>query len=88
MSTFFKKYKYKMNQNFINKARTIKRKEDILDSRVLEKFEIERRYWEKQDISWGIVTEEEIDKVLAKNISYYYELNDIIVTRGFINENE
>ncbi len=77
-----------MNQNFINKARTIKRKEDILDSRVLEKFEIERRYWEKQDISWGIVTEEEIDKVLAKNISYYYELNDIIVTRGFINENE
>ena len=51
-----------MNQNFINKARTIKRKEDILDSRVLEKFEIERRYWEKQDISWGIVTEEEIDK--------------------------
>ncbi|WP_346961572.1 hypothetical protein [Clostridium sp.] len=39
-----------MNQNFINKARTIKRKEDILDSRVLEKFEIERRYLEKQDI--------------------------------------
>ncbi len=77
-----------MNQNFINKARTIKRKEDILDSRVLEKFEIERRYWEKRDISWGIVTEKEIDKTLAKNISYYYELNDIIVTRGVINENE
>ena len=55
-----------MNQNFINKARTIKRKEDILDSRVLEKFEIERRYWKKQDTSWGIVTEEEIDKTLAK----------------------
>lgn len=75
-----------MNQNFINKARTIKRKEDILDSRVLEKFEIERRYCEKQNISWGIVTEEEIDKTLAKNIGYYYELNDIIVMRGVINE--
>ncbi len=37
-----------MNQNFINKARTIKRKEDILDSRVLEKFEIERRHWENK----------------------------------------
>jgi len=75
-----------MNQNFINKARTIKRKEDILDSRVLEKFEIEGRYWGNKDISWGIVTEEEIDKTLAKNIGYYYELNDIIVTRGVINE--
>jgi len=53
---------------------------------VLEKFEIKRRHWEKKDISWGIVTEEEIDKTLAKNIGYYYELNDIIVTRGFINE--
>ncbi|WP_346915955.1 hypothetical protein [Clostridium sp.] len=50
-----------MNQNFINKARIIKRKEDILDSGVLEKFEIERRYWEKQDV---------------------------IVPRRFINENE
>lgn len=47
--------------------------------------------WEKQDINWGIVTKEEIDKTWAKNISYvhnYCQLNDIIVTRGIINENE
>lgn len=43
-------------------VRTIKPKDDLMDERVIEKFEIERRFWEKRDINWGIVTEEDIDK--------------------------
>lgn len=64
----------------IDIARTIKSKDDLSNERVLEKFEIERRYWEKQGIDWGIVTEEEINKDLAQNISYihsYYDIKDI-----------
>lgn len=50
-------------------ARTIKMKDELFKKRVLEKFEIEREYWRRRDIDWGIVTEEEIDKTLARNIS-------------------
>lgn len=58
-------------------ARTIKMKDKLLDERVLEKFEIEREYWERKGIDWGIVTEEEIDKTMARNISYIHDYYDI-----------
>lgn len=58
-------------------ARTIKMKDELLKERVIEKFEIERVYWERRQIDWGIVTELEIPKEMARNISYihdYYSL--------------
>lgn len=58
-------------------ARTIKSKDDLLDERIIEKFEIERVFWEKRDIDWGIVTEEEIDKTVAHNISFIQGYKDI-----------
>ncbi|SHK48511.1 heteromeric transposase endonuclease subunit TnsA [Paramaledivibacter caminithermalis] len=69
----------------IDKARTIKQKEELWNERVLEKFEIERKYWKRHDIDWGIVTEEEIDKTFAQNISYvhsYSDLSDIDSLKG------
>lgn len=58
-------------------ARTIKSKDDLLDERIIEKFEIEHVFWEKRDIDWGIVTEEEIDKTVAHNISFIQGYRDI-----------
>lgn len=58
-------------------ARTIKSKDDLLDKRIMEKFEIERVFWEKREIEWGIVTEEEIDKTIAHNISFVQGYKDI-----------
>ncbi|MCJ7840926.1 TnsA endonuclease N-terminal domain-containing protein [Lederbergia sp. NSJ-179] len=58
-------------------AHTIKMKEKLLEERVLEKFEIDREYWKRKGIGWGIVTEEEIDKTMARNISYIHEYFDI-----------
>ncbi len=58
-------------------ARTIKSKDDLLDQRIIEKFEIERVFWKKRDIDWGIVTEEEIDKTVAHNISFIQGYRDI-----------
>lgn len=58
-------------------ARTIKMKDELLKERVIEKFEIESVYWERRQIDWGIVTELEIPKEMARNISYihdYYSL--------------
>lgn len=52
----------------IEVARTVKPADKLNDLRVIEKLEIERRYWEAKGVDWGIITEKEIPKVLAKNI--------------------
>jgi hypothetical protein len=39
-------------------------------ARVLEKLEIERRYWQEQGIDWGIITEKDIQSVLVRNIAW------------------
>lgn len=54
-------------------ARTIKYAEDLSNRRTLEKFEIERRYWEVKGIDWGIVTENEIPTTLAENVDFLHD---------------
>ena len=64
-------------EGFVEFARTIKMKDELLKERVIEKFEIERVYWEGRQIDWGIVKKLEIPKEMARNISYihdYYSL--------------
>ncbi len=63
--------------NNVELAKTIKPKDNLLDRRVMEKFEIERVYWERKGIDLGIVTEQEIDKTIAHNISYVQNYRDI-----------
>lgn len=53
-------------------ARTIKPAIELDRKRVIEKFEIERRYWTAKGIDWGIVTEREIPKTLVSNIEEYH----------------
>jgi len=78
------------DKRFIDVARTIKMKDELLKERVIEKFEIERVYWERRGIDWGIVTEEEIPKVMARNLSHihnYYKLTQFDAFRN-MNENQ
>lgn len=58
-------------------ARTTKYKEELLQERVVEKFEIERLYFKSRGIDWGIVTEEEIDKLFAHNLADIHAYNDL-----------
>jgi hypothetical protein len=55
-----------------DQARTIKPSEKLKSKRVHEKFEIERVYWESRNIDWGIVTEYEINKVVAQNVAWLH----------------
>lgn len=64
-------------------ARTLKYKDELMDENVLKKFEIERVYWERQDIDWGIVTELEIPKDMAHNIAFVHGYSDLSVIEGF-----
>jgi hypothetical protein len=57
------------------KARTIKTTAELSKLRVLEKLEIERRYWRELGVDWKIVTENEIPFLKAKNIEWLYAAN-------------
>jgi hypothetical protein len=52
----------------VDQVRTVKYAESLSNKRVLEKFEIERRYWERRGIDWGILTDRELPRNLARNI--------------------
>ena len=58
-------------------ARTVKPTSELNKRRVQEKFEIERRYWLKRGIDWGIVTEQDIDTTLAQNLQLLRQYWDV-----------
>ncbi|WP_051556553.1 heteromeric transposase endonuclease subunit TnsA [Alkalihalobacterium bogoriense] len=53
-------------------ARSIKDYRQLENAQVIERFEIQRRYWSEKGIDYGIVTNKEIPKVFAKNIEYIH----------------
>ena len=53
-------------------ARAVKRSVDLDKRRVLEKLEIERRYWLEQGVDWHIVTELELPKAAVDNIAWLH----------------
>jgi hypothetical protein len=66
---------------YITQAISIKYRSDLEDERVVEKQEIERRFWEGEQVSWFLFTEQEIPTTLIQNIKwlfphlYNFELN-------------
>ena len=66
-------------------ARTIKMSHELNKRRVLEKLEIERRYWDKQGVDWRVVTENEIDLQKSKNIEW---LHTAKILDGLMYDNE
>ncbi len=71
------------NDKFVKLARTVKSKKDLEDKRQMEKFEIERVYWNRRGIDWGIVTEAEINKILAQNILSVHKFKELDDKIGF-----
>lgn len=61
-----------VNGNQFTIARTVKPSGELEKRRVLEKFEIERRYWQIKGIDWAIVTEMEIQKQLSQNVEWIH----------------
>jgi hypothetical protein len=61
-------------------ARTIKYESELKRPRVLEKLEIERRYWKRRAIDWGIIRECDIHHALIDNIRWirqYFNITDL-----------
>lgn len=62
----------KRDERIFNIARTVKEAAALEDERVIEKFEIEREYWQQLNIDWKIVTNLDISKTFASNIAWIY----------------
>lgn len=63
----------------IDQARTIKYSQELSSARTLEKLEIERVYWSERKIDWGIVTEQEIEPILAANVAWVHSYREATV---------
>jgi TnsA endonuclease C terminal./TnsA endonuclease N terminal. len=67
-------------------ARSIKASSELDKKQVIERLEIERRYWESRNISWGLVTQKDIPVVKAKNIEWVHLAFEEEENRGMSNE--
>ncbi len=47
--------------------------------RVLEKLEIERRYWKALNVKWELITEREINQTRSRNIEWLSQASDLSV---------
>ena len=54
----------------VTEAVAVKNGKDLEDPRVVEKLEIERRYWEGKNARWGVFTEAEAPAKLVRNIRW------------------
>jgi hypothetical protein len=57
-------------------ARTIKYARDLSSKRVLEKFEIEKVYWQNRNIDWAIITEKDINLMAVENIKWLHSCRE------------
>lgn len=66
-------------------VRTIKPKDMLMEERIIEKFEIEKIYFQKRNVDWGIVTDQEIDKEIANNLADLFSYYNLSGLDGFSN---
>lgn len=52
----------------VNIARTVKPKTHLDKKSTIELFEIERQYWNEQDVNWGIVTDADLPEIFCRNV--------------------
>ncbi|MDF2606227.1 MAG: Tn7-like transposition protein [Bacillales bacterium] len=60
------------NNDLIHIARTVKHSKELEGDDVIDKFEIERAYWENQGVNWGIVTENGLNSQAIDNIKWLH----------------
>lgn len=56
----------------VTRAFAVKSAEDLAKPRVLQKLEIEWRYWQERGIRWSIVTRTELPRQLIRNIAWVH----------------
>ncbi|MGJ7487088.1 TnsA endonuclease N-terminal domain-containing protein [Variovorax sp. LT2P21] len=58
-------------------ARAVKPANDLGNTRVLEKLEIERRYWTARQVAWAVITEHDISATRVGNLEWLLEMRSL-----------
>ncbi len=77
----------KQGNKFVQIARTIKMSKELEKTKVIEKLYLEKCYWERQNVDWAVVTEQEISKIFADNIKWVHSAYNWELPRENNNEN-
>jgi hypothetical protein len=51
-------------------AYAVKDVKELADERSLEKLEIERRYWERREVPWRLLTDQQVKNTFTQNLSW------------------
>lgn len=60
----------RIDNRLVYKARTIKPSNKLNEENIIKKFELERIYWERKGVDWGIVTEKEMPSPIVDNLKF------------------
>jgi hypothetical protein len=55
-----------------------------LNKRTIEKMQIEKEYWNSQGVKWVLVTDNQVDKILNNNLSFFRE--HYTIQKSYANE--
>ena len=61
-------------------AYAVKDVTELAEERTLEKLEIERRYWERREVPWRLLTSQQVKSTFTQNLSW-------ILDSGFVHSN-
>jgi len=53
-------------------AYTVKQASELNKERTLEKLEIERRFWQRREVPWKIITDQQVKNTFTKNLSWIF----------------
>lgn len=67
----------KESLNEEEQIRTVKYANQLSNPRTIEKLEIERVYYSNRSMSWGLVTELDINPIIAKNVEWIHPCRDL-----------
>jgi hypothetical protein len=57
-------------------AYAVKQEDELDKERTLEKLEIERCYWERYEVDWRILTEQQVKSTFTKNLAWLLNADD------------
>lgn len=57
-------------------AHAVKQAEELRNERTLEKLEIERRYWERHEVRWSILTDRQVKNTFTQNLAWILDSSD------------
>jgi hypothetical protein len=58
-------------------AYAVKDAEAVADKRTLEKLEIERRYWERREVPWYLLTDREVKSTFTQDLAWILDLHNL-----------